>query len=92
MVENRMRHVSETKGDATLSIAALGIAVTYLLIIVAGAIGALLVMIWLFEDTLDATTRTGRETVKDLRYPDGVGMESTPSALVEPERSEDKAA
>ena len=92
MVENRMRHVSETKGDATLSIAALGIAVTYLLIIVAGAIGALLVMIWLFEDTLDATTRTGRETVKDLRYPDGVGMENTPSALVEPERSEDKAA
>ena len=92
MVEHRMTHVGETKGDATLSIAALGIAVTYLLIIVAGAIGALLVMIWLFEDTLDATTRTGRETVKDLRYPDGVGMESTPSALGEPERSEDKAA
>ena len=92
MVEHRMTHVSETKGDATLSIAALGIAVTYLLIIVAGAIGALLVMIWLFEDTLDATTRTGRETVKDLRYPDGVGMEGTPSALVEHERSEDKAA
>ena len=91
MVEHRMTHVSETKGEAILSIAALGIAVTYLLIIVAGAIGALLVMIWLFEDTLDAT-RTGRETVKDLRYPDGVGMESTPSALVEPERSEDKAA
>lgn len=75
-----------------MSIAALGIAVTYLLIIIAGAIGALLGVIWLFEDTLDATTRTGRETVKDLRYPDGVGMESTPSALVEPERSEDKAA
>jgi hypothetical protein len=92
MVEHRMTHVSETKGEAILSIAALGIAVTYLLIIVAGAIGALLVMIWLFEDTLDATTRTGRETVKDLRYPDGVGVESTPSALVEPEHSEDKAA
>ena len=75
-----------------MSIAALGIAVTYLLIIIAGAIGALLGVIWLFEDTLGATTRTGRETVKDLRYPDGVGMESTPSALVEPERSEDKAA
>jgi hypothetical protein len=92
MVEYRMTHVSETKGEAILSIAALGIAVTYLLIIVAGAIGALLVMIWLFEDTLDATTRTGRETVKNLRYPDGVGVESTPSALVEPEHSEDKAA
>lgn len=75
-----------------MSIAALGIAVTYLLIIIAGAIGALLGVIWLFEDTLDATTRTGRETVKDLRNPDDVGMESTPSALVEPERSEDKAA
>ncbi len=75
-----------------MSIAALGIAVTYLLIIVAGAIGALLLMIWLFEDTLDVTTRNGRETVKDLRNRDSVEMEGTPSALVEPERSEDKAA
>ena len=75
-----------------MSIAALGMAVAYLLIIVAGGIGALVVTIWLFGETPGASTSTGRETVKDLRDPDGVGMESTPSALVEPERSEDKAA
>ena len=74
-----------------MSIAALGIAVTYLLIIVAGAIGALLVMIWLFEDTLDAT-RTGRETVKDLRHGSRPRVESKSSAPVTSERSEDKAA
>ena len=67
-----------------MSIAALGIAVAYLLILVAGAIGALFVMIWLFGETPRGTTSTKCETVKDL-----------PSAArrpVEPERSEDKAA
>ncbi len=67
-----------------MSIAALGIAVVYLLIIVASALGALFVMIWLFGETPDGTTNTGRETVKDL-----------PNAArrpVEPARSEDKAA
>ncbi len=67
-----------------MSIAALGIAVAYLLILVAGTIGALFGMIWLFRETPDKTTNTGRETVKDL-----------PNAArrpVEPQRSEDKAA
>jgi hypothetical protein len=67
-----------------LSIAALGIAVAYLLIIVGGALGALFVMIWLFGETPVGTTRTRRETVKDLRDAD--------CFPVEPERSEDKAA
>jgi hypothetical protein len=67
-----------------LSIAALGIAVTYLLIIVAGAIGALFVTIWLFGETPGETTSTKCEAVKDL--PNAAGRP------VEPERSEDKAA
>ena len=67
-----------------MSIAALGIAVAYLLILVAGAIGALLTMIWLFGETPDGTTSAKCETVKDL-----------PNAArrpAEPERSENKAA
>jgi hypothetical protein len=67
-----------------LSIAALGIAVTYLLILAAGAIGALFVIIWLFGETPGGTTSTKCETVHHL-----------PNAArrpVEPERSENKAA
>ncbi len=68
-----------------MSIAALGIAVAYLLILVAGAIGALFVMIWLFGETPDGTTSTGRETVKDL--PNAARRPVEPAR-----RSEDKAA
>ncbi len=67
-----------------MNITALGIAVAYLLILVAGAIGALFIMIWLFGETQGGTTSTKYETVKAL-----------PKAArrpVEPERSEDKAA
>lgn len=67
-----------------MSIAALGIAVAYLLILVAGAIGALFIMIWLFGETPGGTTSTKCETVKDLP--------NAPHRPVEPERSEDKAA
>jgi hypothetical protein len=75
-----------------LSIAALGMAVAYLLIIVAGGIGALVVTIWLFGETPDATTSTKRETVKDLQNGSSSRVESTSSAPVMSERSEDKAA
>jgi hypothetical protein len=75
-----------------LSIAALGIAVAYLLIIVAGAIGALWVIIWLFGETPGAPTRTEYETVKDLRNTSRFGAGSTPSAPAEPKRSEVRAA
>ena len=82
----------ETKGGATLSIAALGMAVAYLLIIVAGSIGALVVTIWLFGETPAASTSTGRETVKDLRRGSRPRVESTSSAPATRGRSEDKAA
>ena len=75
-----------------MSIAALGMAVAYLLIIVAGGIGALVVTIWLFGETPDATTSTKRETVKDLQNGSSSRVESTSSAPVMSERSEDKAA
>jgi hypothetical protein len=38
-------------------------AVAYLLIIVAGAIGAILVVIWLFGETAGAATSTGDKTI-----------------------------
>ena len=75
-----------------MSIAALGMAVAYLLIIVAGGIGALMVTIWLFGETPGATTSTRRETVKDLQNGSSSRLESTSSALVMSGRSEDKAA
>jgi hypothetical protein len=75
-----------------LSIAALGMAVGYLLIIVAGGIGALVVTIWLFGETPGATTSTRRETVKDLQNGSRSRVESTSSAPVTSERSENKAA
>ena len=67
-----------------MSIAALGIAVAYLLILVASAIGALFILIWLFGETPVGTTSTKCETVKDLP--------NAARRAVEPERSEDKAA
>jgi hypothetical protein len=75
-----------------LSIATLGIAVVYLLIVVAGAIGALLVLIWLFGETSGVTARTGHETAEGLRGTNSFGAGGTPSSPVEPERSEEKAA
>jgi hypothetical protein len=75
-----------------LSIAALGIAVVYLLIVVAGAIGALLVLIWLFGETSSVTARTGHETAEGLRGANRFGTGSTPSSPVESERSDEKAA
>jgi hypothetical protein len=75
-----------------LSIAALGMAVGYLLIIVAGGIGALVVTIWLFGETPGGHGSTRRETVKDLQNGSRSRVESTSSAPVMSERSEDKAA
>jgi hypothetical protein len=82
-----------TKGSATLGITALGMVVAYLLLLVVGAIGALSVLIWLFqEDTPDANRRTGREAFGSLRSADHFGARGTSSAEAEPEHAEDKAA
>lgn len=80
------------KGSATLSIAALGIAVAYLLLIIAGATGALSVLVWLFRDTPDVDRRTGRETFRGLRDTDHSGLGSIPWAQAESEHPEDRVA
>ena len=80
------------KGSATLSIAVLGIAVAYLLLIIAGATGALSVLVWLFRDTPDVDRRTGRETFRSVRDTDHFGLGSIPRAQAESEHSEDRAA
>jgi hypothetical protein len=82
----------DTKGSATLQIAALGMALAYLLLVVAGTIGMLLVLLWLFQDTPSMTENIGREKIKGSRSAERLGSESTSSALVEPERWEDGTA
>ena len=82
----------DTKGSAKLGLAALGIAVVYLLILVAGAVVALLVLVWLFGDAPGEGTRTGREAVGGPRGAHRFGAGGTPSASVGPDHSEDEAA
>jgi len=76
-----------------LGITALGMAVAYLLLVIAGATGALSVLIWLFqEDTPGANRSTGRETFRDLQSTDHLGSGDTSPASNKPEHAEDKAA
>ena len=86
-----MAKIGHERGK-TLSIAALGMAIAYLLIVVTGAIGALSVMIWLFGDTPSVDRRTVRGTFGSLRDADSFGSGSTSSSRVEPGHLEDKAA
>lgn len=74
-----------------MSIATLGIAVVYLLIVVAGAVGALLVLIWLFGETSEVTARTGHEATKSSRGTNRFRMERSTPSPVEAERSEEAA-
>jgi hypothetical protein len=48
-----------------LSITALGMALAYLLTIVAGTIEALFTMIWLFRGTAGAATSSGHKTIME---------------------------
>jgi hypothetical protein len=75
-----------------MGIAGLGIAIVYLLILVAGAVGALWVLVWLFGEAPGEDTRTGREAVGGSPSADRFGAGGTPSASVGPGRSEDRAA
>lgn len=74
-----------------MGVAALSIAMVYLLAVT--AVGALLVLVWLFgEAPPGESARTGRETVAGLRGADRLEAGGTPSPSVEPGRSEDEAA
>jgi hypothetical protein len=77
-----------------LSIAALGIAVVYLLLLLTGAIAALLVLVWLFRDAPGVDRRPKKsETFRDLRDVERFMSRRTCSAQVEEsERPRDKAA
>ena len=73
-----------------MSIASLIVAIAYLLLVVVGAVGALLLLVWLFRET-PGGARTRRETTKGARNAK-LGEESTPSAPAEIEPPEDRAA
>jgi hypothetical protein len=82
----------DTKGSATLSIAALGIAMTYLLLVAAGAIGALLILLWLFQDAPGTIEKIGCEKIEGPRSAERLGPGGTSSVSVEPECWEGEAA
>ncbi len=62
----------------------MGIAIVYLLVLVAVAVGALWVLVWLFGEAPGENERTGHETAGSLRSADRFGAGSTPSASVGP--------
>ena len=76
-----------------MGIVALGMAVAYLLLVATGAIGALLIVLWLFRDTPGTTEKkVGRGEVEGSRSAEHLGPRGTYSASVEPVRREDEAA
>jgi hypothetical protein len=64
-----------------LGIAALGIAIVYLLVLTAVGVGALWVLVWLFGEAPGEGARTGRETTGGSRSADRFGAGSTPSSF-----------
>lgn len=84
-----IRHVRDRDAEGSTT---LGIALGYLLVLAAGAVVALLALVWLFGDAPGEGTRTGQETVEWLRSTDRFGTVSIPSASAGPEHSEDEAA
>ncbi len=73
-----------------MSVLPLVSAITYLLLVGAGFVGALLLLVWLFRET-PTGARAGRETTRSMRNTKP-GEEGTPSTLAETELSKDKAA
>ncbi len=73
-----------------MSIASLVVAIAYLLVVIVGAVGALLLLVWLFRET-PGEARTRRKTTKSARNAK-FGKESTPSAPAEIEPPKDRAA
>jgi hypothetical protein len=73
-----------------LSVVPLLTAITYLLLVGVGFVGALLLLVWLFRETSTGTT-TGRETTRSMWNAE-LGEEGTPSTLAEIKTPEDRAA
>ena len=74
-----------------MSISSLVIALTYLLLILVGALGALFLVIWLFGETA-SEARTKSQTAKSPRNANIVSEESKLSTPTEIEPPEDRAA
>jgi hypothetical protein len=68
----------DMEGSTMTGIAALGIAVVYLLILVAGAVVALLVLVWLFGDAPGVSARTGHRRAGVRPAPTVSGREARP--------------
>lgn len=75
-----------------MDIAALGVAVAYLVLVVAGAAVMLSILVWLFRDAPATTEKIGRERIEGSPSAERSGSEGAPSASIEPERWEDEAA
>jgi hypothetical protein len=56
-----------------MGIATLGIAIVYLLVLVAVAVGALWVLVWHFAEAPGEGARTGRETLGRPIHPPALG-------------------
>ena len=67
-------------------------AVAYLLLVTAGAIGALLVLLCLFRGTPVTSEQIGHEKIEGPRSAECLGSKCARSVSVEPERWEDEAA
>lgn len=82
------------KGAVALDIASLGMAIVYLFVILAGAIGVLSLLVLLFREKPNATvTRNGRASpeIGSTRYLEAEGRSLAPTKT-EIQHWEDKAA
>ncbi len=75
-----------------MGISGLGIAVVYLLVLLAVAVGALWVLVWLFGEAPGEGARTGLETSGSSPGADRFGAGAAPAVSVGPEPSKDRAA
>ncbi len=74
-----------------MSIASLVVALTYLLLILIGALGAIFLVVWLFGET-SSEARTRSQTTRSVRNANFFSEESKLSTPTEIELSEDRAA
>ena len=75
-----------------MGLAALGVAVVYLLLVAVGAIVALLIMLWLFQDAPGKIEKIGCEKAEDPRNAECLRVGGVSSVPVKPERWEGEAA
>ena len=75
-----------------MGVAALGMALAYLFLVAVGATGALLVLLWLFQDTPGTVEKIRHEELEGSRSAEHLGPKGISSVSVEPERWEGEAA